>query len=136
VEAFFTTDLALSLDAILAQDRERGAVAITIRDSTTCAGFGQDQCRKRERVLGANTFRLVLTAARTLWFVEHTVRTPALELGRSRPWYHQTCAPSQLDIVWTWREALHTAKVFPIPRFTPDLAEIHQASETALPLAA
>jgi hypothetical protein len=136
VEAFFTTDLALSLEAILAQYRERWAVEITIRDSNTFAGFGQDQCRKRERVLGANTFRLVLTAARTLWFVEHTVRTPALELGRYRPWYHQKCAPSQLDIVWTWREALHTAKVFPIPRFTPDLAEIHQASETALPLAA
>jgi hypothetical protein len=136
VEAFFTTDLALSLEAILAQYRERWAVEITIRDSNTFAGFGQDQCRKRERVLGANTFRLVLTAARTLWFVEHTVRTPALELGRYRPWYHQKCAPSQVDIVWTWREALHTAKVFPIPRFTPDLAEIHQASETALPLAA
>jgi transposase len=136
VEAFFTTALALSLEAILAQYRERWAVESTIRDSNTFAGFGQAQCRKRERVVGANTFRLVLTAARTLWFVEHTVRTPALELGRYRPWYHQKCAPSQLDIVWTWREALPTAKVFPIPRFTPGLAEIHRAPETAPPLAA
>ena len=72
VEAFFTTDLTLSLEAILAQYRERWAVEITIRDSNAFAGFGQDQCRKRERVVGANTLRLVLAAARTLWFVEQT----------------------------------------------------------------
>ena len=124
VEAFFTTDLTLSLDAILAQYRERWAVEITIRDSNAFAGFGQDQCRKRERVVGANTLRLVLAAARTLWFVEHTAQRPALDLSRYRPWYRHKVAPSQLDIVWTWREALQAAGVFPIPRFAPGLAEI------------
>jgi len=136
VEAFFTTDLTLSLAAILAQYRERWAVEITIRDSNAFAGFGQDQCRKRERVVGANTLRLVLAAARTLWFMEHSARPPAIELRRYRPWYRQKIAPSQLDIVWTWREALQAARVFPIPRFTRALAEIQQESEQALPLAA
>jgi hypothetical protein len=136
VEAFFTTDLTLSPEAILAQYRERWAVEITIRDSHAFAGLGQDQCRKRERVVGANTLRLVLAAARTLWFVESTSRATLLPLGRYRPWYRQKCAPSQLDIVWTWREALHAAGVFPIPRFTPDLAEIPQEPENTLPLAA
>ena len=136
VEAFFTTDLTLSLETILAQYRARWAVEITIRDSNAYAGFGHDQCRKRERVVGANTLRLVLAAARTLWFVEHTGRTPAIELSRYRPWYRQKIAPSQLDIVWTWREALLAAGVFPIPRFARDLAEIQQESENALPLAA
>jgi len=136
VEAFFTTDLTLSLDAILAQYRERWAIEITIRDSNTFAGLGQDQCRKRERVIGANTLRLLLAAARTLWFVEHSARTPVIELRRYRPWYRQKVAPSQLDIVWTWREALLAAGVFPIPRFTRDLAESQQESENALPLAA
>jgi hypothetical protein len=136
VEALFTTDLTLSLGAILAQYRERWAVEITIRDSNAFTGFGQDQCRKRERVVGANTLRLLLAAARTLWFVEHAARTPAIELQRYRPWYRQKIVPSQLDIVWTWREALHTAGVFPIPRFTRDLAEMQQESENALPLAA
>src|SRR5262245_24850669 len=37
VEAFFTTDLTRSLDAILAQYRERWAVEITIRDSNAFA---------------------------------------------------------------------------------------------------
>jgi hypothetical protein len=136
VEALFTTDLTLSRDAILVQYRERWAVEITIRDGNAFAGFGQDQCRKRERVVGANTLRLFLAAARTLWFVEHAARTPAFDLRRYRPWYRQKIAPSQLDIVWTWREALQAAGVFPIPRFTRDLAEIQQESENALPLAA
>ena len=85
VEAFFTTDLTLSLEAILAQYRERWAVEITIRDSNAFAGFGQDQCRKRERVVGANTLRLVLAAARTLWFVEQTSRADTLDSAALSP---------------------------------------------------
>jgi hypothetical protein len=136
VEAFFTTDLTLSVEAILAQYRERWAVEITLRDSQAFAGFGQDQCRKRERVVGANTLRLVLAAARTLWFVEQTSRAVPLDLQRYRPWYHQKRAPSQLDIVWACREALQEAGVFPTPRFTPDLATNQEKPEIALPLAA
>jgi hypothetical protein len=136
IEALFTTDLTLSLATILAQYRERWAIEITIRESNAFTGFGHDQCRKRERVVGANTLRLLLAAARTLWFVEHAARTPALELQQYRPWYRQKLAPSQLDIVWTWREALHAAGVFPIPRFTRDLVKIQQEPENALPLAA
>jgi hypothetical protein len=136
VEAFFTTDLTLSLETILAQYRERWAVEITLRDSNAFTGFGQDQCRKYTRVVGANTFRLVLAAARTLWFVAQASRTDALDLTRYRPWYHHKQAPSQLDIVWACREALQAAGVFPIPRFTPGLATIPQKPENALPLAA
>jgi hypothetical protein len=132
----FTTDLSLSLEAILEQYRARWAVEITIRDSSAFAGFGQDHCCKVERVVGANTLRLVLTAARTLRFVEHTERATSIELGRYRPWYPQKLAPSQLDIVWTCREALHAAGVFPIPRFAPGLSRNPQESATPLPLAA
>ena len=136
VEAFFTTDLTLSLEAILAQYRERWTVEITIRDSNAFTGLGQDQCRKYARVVGANTFRLVLAAARTLWFVEQACRTAELDLTHYRPWYRHKVAPSQLDIVWTWREALHAAGVFPIPRFASGLAQIPQEPENVLPLAA
>jgi hypothetical protein len=136
VEAFFTTDLTLSLEAILAQYRERWAVEITLRDSNAFAGLGQDQCRKRERVVGANTLRLVLAAARTLWFAEYVRHPQPLDLCRYRPWYRQKCVPSQLDIVWTWREALHAAEVFPIPRFAPALAQTPEVPGNTLPLAA
>lgn len=136
IEAFFTTDLSLSLAASLAPYRDRWAVEITIRDSNAFDGLGQDQCRKIERLVGANTLRLVLAAARTLWFVEHACPTKAIDLCRYRPWYRQKCAPSQLDIVWACREALHEAGVFPILRFTPEVAVNHDAPEHALPLAA
>ena len=136
VEAFFTTDLALSLETILAQYRERWAVEITLRDSNAFAGFGQDQCRKHERVVGANTLRLVLAAARTLWFVEQAHRTTGLDLTRYRPWYCHKQAPSQLDIVWACREALHEAGVYPMPRFTPELAKNPEEPENTLLLAA
>ena len=136
LEACFTTDLTLSLTAILAQYRERWAVEITLRDSNAFTGFGQDQCRKYERVVGANTLRLGLAAARTLWFVAQASRTDTLDLTHSRPWYRHKQAPSQLDIVWACREALQDTGVFPIPRFTLGLAEIPQEPEIALPLAA
>jgi hypothetical protein len=136
VEAFFTTDLTLSLDATRAQYRERWAIEITIRDSNAFAGPGQDQCRKYERVVGANTLRLVLAAARTLWFVALASRTDAPALTRYRPWYRHKRAPSRLDIVWACREAPQDAGVFPIPRLAPALAEIPLEPENTPPLAA
>jgi hypothetical protein len=136
VDAFFPTDLALSVEDILRPYRDRWAVELTIRDSKAFDGLGQDQCRKVRRIVGANTFRLVMTAARTRWFLDRTHRTEVMNLRRYRPWYRQKCAPSQLDIAWACREALHEAGVFPIPRFVADLAENHQDPENALPSAA
>lgn len=87
VEAFFTTDLTLSLEAILEQYRDRWAVEITIRDRNAFAGFGQGQCRQVEQVGEANTLRLVLAAARPLWCVEQASRADTLDWQRYRPWY-------------------------------------------------
>jgi hypothetical protein len=136
IEAFFTTDLSLSAQDILSEYGARWAVEIEIRDANAFDGLGQDQCRKRQRIMGANTFRLALAAARTLWFIDHVERSAGVNLRRYRPWYTQKVAPSQLDVVWACREALHEAGIFPIPRFTPELAENHEEPENALPLAA
>jgi hypothetical protein len=86
--------------------------------------------------MGANTLRLVMAAARTLWFIEQVERGTAVPLCRYRPWYRQKVAPSQLDIAEACREALQEAGIFPIPRFTPELAENDEEPEYALPLAA
>lgn len=136
IEAFFSTDLSLSAQDILNEYRARWAVEIEIRDANAFDGLGQDQCRKRQQIMGANTFRLVLAAVRTLWFIDHVERSAGVNLRRYRPWYTRKVAPSQLDVVWACREALHEAGIFPIPRFTPDLAENHEEPENALPLAA
>lgn len=134
--AFFTTDLSLSPEDILAEYHARWAVEIAIRDANACAGLGQEQCRKRQRIIGANTLRLVLTAARTLWFIAHVDREMEVPLWRSRPWYRQKVAPSQLDVAEACWEVLHEAGIFPIPRFTPELAENDEEPAHALPLAA
>lgn len=136
LEAFFTTDLAWSAEEIVRAYGHRWAVEIAIRDSNAFAGLGQDQCRKRQRIIGANTLRLVLAAARTLWFIAHVDRSPEVPLCRYRPWYRQKVAPSQLDVAEACRETLHEAGIFPIPRFTPDLVENDEELEHALPLAA
>jgi hypothetical protein len=136
LEAFFTTDLTLSAQAILTEYSGRWAVEIAIRDTNAFDGLGQDQCRKWQRIIGANTFRLVMAAARALWFIDQTECGMTFNLGHYRPWYRQKVAPSQRDVVWACREALHEAGVFPIPRFTPALAENHEEPEHALPLAA
>jgi hypothetical protein len=136
IEAFFTTDLTLSLEAILAAYRDRWAVEIDIRDGQAFYGLGQDQCRKWRRIMGANTLRLAMAAARTLWFVAQTQRMGPLELCRYRPWYRTKVAPSQLDIVWMCREALHTAGVSPIVRFHQGVDETHDEPEHTMPLAA
>lgn len=136
VEAFFTTDLTLSLDDILGEYRDRWAVEIEIRDTNAFDGLGQEQCRKWQRIIGVNTFRLVMAAARTLWFLTQVERGAAWNLGCYRPWYRQKVAPSQLDVVWACREALHQAGIFPISRFTSDRAENHEEPDYALPLAA
>jgi hypothetical protein len=136
LEAFFTTDLSLSLETILALYRDRWAVEITIRDSYGFDGLGQDQCRKVERLIAVNTFRLVMSAARTLWFVERTHRRHGIDLCCYRPWYRKKMAPSQLDVIWACREALIEDGIFPIPRFNPDLSENAQEPESTVPLAA
>ena len=136
VEAFFTTDLTLSTHDILNEYADRWSVEIEIRDANAFDGLGQDQCRKRQRIIGANTFRLVLAAARTLWFIDHVERGMTFTLCRYRPWYRQKVAPSQLDVVWACRETLHEAGIFPIPRFSPELAANHEEPEHTLPLAA
>ena len=103
------TDLSLSPEDILTAYHARWAVEMASRDANACAGLGQEQCRKRERILGADTLRLVLAAARTLWLIAHVDRNPAVRLCRYRPWYRQKMAPSQLDVAEACREALHEA---------------------------
>jgi hypothetical protein len=136
IEAFFTTDLTLSTEAILNEYADRWSVEIAIRDANTFDGLGHDQCRKWQRIIGANTFRLVMAAARTLWFIDHAERGMTFTLCRYRPWYRQKAAPSQLDVVWACRETLQEAGIVPIPRFTPELVENPEEPEQALPLAA
>jgi hypothetical protein len=109
---------------------------MAIRDANACDGLGQAPCRTWRRLIGATTFRLVMAAARTRWFLAQVERRAAWHLCRSRPWSRQKVAPRQLEVVWACREALPEAGIFPLPRFTPDLADNDEEPDNALPLAA
>src|SRR5713226_7939966 len=136
LEAFFSTDVSLSPHTILETYEDRWAIEIDIRDGHAYYGVAQDQCRKCAHIVGANTFRLLLAAARTLWFIVTIEQHADVELQRLRPWYRHKVAPSQLDVAWACREVLQEAGIFPIPRFFIAVAENQQEIEKPKPIAA
>ena len=136
LEAFFSTDVSLSPSTILETYADRWAMEIDIRDSHAYYGIAQDQCRKFAHIVGANTLRLLLAAGRTLWFIVTSEQHVDVALRRLRPWYRHKVAPSQFDVAWACREALHEAGIFPIPRFFPAVAENQLEIDTPKPIAA
>ncbi len=135
-EAFCTTDLSLSLEEMLDQYEDRWAIDMTMRDGHALYGLAQDQCRQLRPMIGANTCRVVMAAARTLWCIDQAEKAGSVHLRRFRPGYRQKVAPSQLDIAWACRECLHEAGIFPIPRFLPDLDKNQQGLDKPEPIAA
>jgi hypothetical protein len=69
LEAFFSTEVTLTPLVLFATYADRWAMEMAIRDSHASYGLAQDQCRQYEHMVGANTLRLLLAAARTLWFI-------------------------------------------------------------------
>ena len=112
--------------ALLETYEDRWAMAIAIRDGHAYYGIAQDQCRKFERLIGANTLRLLLAAARTLWFLVTSEQPADVALQRFRPWYRHKVTPSQFDVAWACREVLYEEGIFPIPRFFTAVAENQQ----------
>ena len=136
LEAFFSTEVSLSAHTILATYEDRWAMEIDIRDGHAYYGIAQDQCRKFEHIVGANTLRLLLAAARTLWFIVTSEQHADVALQRLRPWYRHKVAPSQFDVAWACRDVLQEAGIFPIPRFFTAVAENQQGVDQPQPIAA
>lgn len=136
LEAFFSTAVPLTVPALLETYDDRWAIEIDIRDGHAYYGIAQDQCRKYTHIVGANTLRLLLAAARTLWFIGTSAQQADVSLQRGRPWYRQKMAPSQFDVVWACREGLQEAGIFPIPRLFTAVAENQPEREASQPMAA
>jgi hypothetical protein len=136
LEAFFSTEVSLSPHAIVETYADRWAMEIDIRDSHAYDGVAQDQCRTFEHIMGANTLRLLLAAARTLWCIVTSEHQADVALQRFRPWYRPKVAPSQFDVAWACREALQEAGIVPLPRVFTAVAANPQEIEKSEPLAA
>ncbi len=139
VEAFFTTDLLLSLEEILLEYQGRWSVEITIWQARQSLGLGQDRCRRYRRIVGINAFRLVIAAAQVLWFAEEVESVSSMNLVRYRPWYGQKQALSLHDIVWACRERMYREGITPKVGFWDTVEVFHgidPGSSGALPRAA
>jgi hypothetical protein len=117
IEAFFSTDLSLSMDEILDEYRQRWAVEINIRDANAYFGFGGDQCQSYRCIVGVNTFRALLAACRSVWFLQRLEKNDAINLLNGRPWYRKKTHPTQLDAYWMFKEALACEGITPTPAF-------------------
>jgi hypothetical protein len=122
LEAFFTTSLALEAEQMLSEQRGRWSVEILIREANEHYGLGRDRCRKYERIVGVNGFRMLIGAAQVLWFARE-VKQP-LAAHRYQPWYLQKEHPSLHDICWAVRERLMLEGIIPTVGFGEGVAEI------------
>jgi hypothetical protein len=136
LEAFFSTDVLLAVPTLLETYDDRWAIEIDIRDGHAYYGIAQDHCRKYEHIVSAHTLRLLLAAARTLWFIGTSAQQADVALQRFRPWYRHKMAPSQFDVAWACRESLQEAGIFPIPRVFTAVAKNQQEMDTSEPIAA
>ena len=118
---------------ILACYGGRWLVEIAVRESVESYGLGQDRCRRYERIVGANAFRLIMAAAQGLWFAQQLGQGQAVDLIRYRPWYRQKRAPSGFDIMWACRERLFAEGIMPTVGFWEKVGVIELVSPSALP---
>jgi hypothetical protein len=134
--AFLSTDVRLTVPALLETYDDRWAIAIAIRDGHASDGIAQDHGRTYEPIVGAHTWRLLLAAARTLWFISPSAQQTDVSLQRCRPWSRQKSAPSQFDVMWACRAVLHETGIFPLPRFFIGVAENQPELDPSQPRAA
>ena len=139
VEAFFTADLSLSLEAVLREYQGRWSIEITIWQARQSFGLGQDRCRRYRRIVGINALRMVLMATEVLWFAGKVSSVRSMDLVVYRPWYLQKRGPSLHDIAWALREQLYCQGITPKVGFW-DTVEVFHGSDAggsgALPRAA
>ena len=124
LEAFFTSLLLLDMEQLLAEYRARWSVEILIREAREHYGLGQDRCRRYERIVGVNSFRMLVGAAQVLWFAREVEQQP-IALAPYQPWYLQKQTPSLHDIMWAVRERLLAEGITPRVGFWEGMGVIH-----------
>lgn len=134
LEAFFSTDPSTAKQEILIQYAQRWDIEINIRDANAFYGFGQDQCQSYRCVVGVNTFRALLAACRSLWFVQQADQSAKqpINLLKGRPWYRKKRHPTQLDVQWMFKEMLTQQTITPTPTFMDNMTVFnHKHAQTS-----
>jgi hypothetical protein len=136
LEAFFSTDVQLTAEQILAYYQARWTIEIAICASVGFYGLAQDGCRKFERIVAINSLRLLFAAAQLLWFIAQTRQRGRCKLRHYRPWYRHKLTPSLGDAMWACRESLYAVGITPTVGFWEDVLVIQGHSDAGLPRAA
>lgn len=133
LEAFFSTDASITSHELLDQYAQRWDVEINIRDANAFYGFGQDHCQSYRCIVGVNTFRALLAACRSLWFIQQLDRQgrAPIDLLKNRPWYRKKKHPTQLDVQWMFKEMLTSRAITPTPAFIDNLPLFHPSPFTS-----
>lgn len=126
LEAFFTSLGTLDREAMLREYGGRWSVEILLREAREHYGLGQDRCRRYERIVGVNAFRMVIGAAQVLWFAQQLEQHPSVALCPYQPWYLQKAQVSLHDIVWAVRERLWQEGITPRVGFWEGIGVIHR----------
>lgn len=136
LEAFFTTALRLSLEEILQEYQGRWTIEILLHEARESYGLGRDRCRSYRKIVGINSFRLIIGAAEVLYVAHAVEEAEAMDLRRYRSWYRTKQGPSLFDIRWAVREHLYREGIFPKVGFWETMAVFREGSSGGLPRAA
>ena len=126
----------MSLEEILAEYRARWSIEILLHEARESYGLGKDRCRSYRKIVGINSFRLLLGAAEVLHFAHAVEETEAMDLRRYRSWYRMKQGPSLFDIRWAVREHLYQEGIYPKVGFWETMAVFDEGSSGGLPRAA
>ncbi|ADO72699.1 IS701 family transposase [Stigmatella aurantiaca] len=102
LQAFYSTDLSLSAEQVLAEYAGRWSIEEAFQGSKSHLGFEEPQGWSRLAVRRTAPLAMLLYSLTVLWFAQHGYRlyTPV-----TRPWYRHKVRPSFADMLATLRLA-------------------------------
>lgn len=104
-DCFFSTDTALTPEAIIEHYARRWSLEVAFRDTKQLLGFERSQARTAKAVERTAPFAFIAYTVTVVWFAEHGHHHyPGLV--PQRPWYRHKRAPSFADMLLILRTVL------------------------------
>jgi hypothetical protein len=111
IRVYFSSDVTLPVDAILAGARGRWSIEVWFRDAKQWLGLADSPARLEAAVLRVVPFVGLVYTTLVVWFVDAGLEND-LELFPYRPWYPHKDQVSFADILHAARRTLDPRRVF------------------------
>lgn len=122
IRVFFSSDPALSVEAILETYAGRWGIEIFFRDAKQHLGFADSQARAERAVLRTAPLIGLLYSTLVLWFADDTYGN-AIAAPPCRPWYSQKRGFAFVDVLRAAQRALMRSDVLDPRCYSDDLRE-------------